>query len=69
MSIMKIFGFDLYILLYCTIGIIGGIGFGIVISNMYLFSIGIGFLVAFICFILSVYIWNKKLRKKYMKYM
>ncbi len=53
--------------LYSLMGVLGGVGIGIIISNTHLFSANIGLIVAIVSVILSVYIWNKKIRRIFEK--
>lgn len=49
--------------LYFTSGIFGGVGVGIIFSNAYLINHIYGLVLVVICFAVSVYLWNKDIKK------
>ena len=60
---MKILGFEHRELLYDFVGVIMGVGAGIMLTNMVRLSIKTGLAVFIISFCLSIFIWNKQIRK------
>lgn len=49
--------------LYHMAGIFGGVGVGIIFSNAYLINHIYGLIILIVCFIVTVYLWNKDIRK------
>ncbi len=64
---MRIFGISSDLWLYSMVGVVGGIGIGIMFSNIYPFSFEIGLIIALVSIIYSVYIWNIKLKRVFYK--
>ncbi|HLD60334.1 MAG TPA: hypothetical protein VI912_05020 [Candidatus Bilamarchaeaceae archaeon] len=64
---MKILGLDHEILVYDLATVAGGIGFGIVLANSISINTIWGFVIMIITFFLSVYLWNRKIKKYFFK--
>ena len=64
---MKILGLDHSLIIYGFLGILAGAGIGIMFSNIYLLSFEAGFIITVIFTLLSIYVWNKGIRKYFLK--
>lgn len=65
---MKILGLDHSLVIYGFFGILAGGGIGIMFSNIHLLNFWVGFLITIIFTILSIYVWNKSIKKYFVKY-
>ena len=64
---MRIFGLEYDLWMYSLSGVIGGIGFGIVLLNKVRINAVWGFILMIIGIFLSGYFWNKGIRKYFLK--
>lgn len=61
---MRILGFEHTELLYELANVGMGIGTGIIISNIFPFSVSVGLSISVISLILSIYIWHRYIKNK-----